>query len=244
MRKLLALLFVGVFALVGMFASLTYTPAPTYAQETSTQSNSVTVETVPGQSLKQIIETRTEKSWPWYVVRASGIVAGISLVILLLSGIGSVTGHSFRFLDPLTTWATHRALGITFVVAILIHMLTLLVDHFIPFSLIDILVPWASDYKTTTVLGVHVGSLFVALGVLAFYGSIIVVATSLLLVDRKPKLWKLVHYLSYLIIFDVFIHALFLGTDTGHGIGRTLWILGNIAVFAAIIVRLRRAGAS
>lgn len=242
MHKLFnALILTAVCAVVGAF----FVPvAGVAAQEPATQTNTVTVETVPGQSLKEIVENRTKQSWPWYIVRASGIVAGVSLVLLLLSGIGSVTGHSFRILDPLTTWATHRALGITFALAVIIHMVTLLFDHFAPFSIIDILVPWASSYKTISLFGVPVGSLFVALGVLAFYGAIIVVVTSLLLIDRKPKLWKLVHYLSYLIIFDVFIHALFLGTDTGHGLGRVLWVAGNIAVLVAIVVRLRRVGAA
>lgn len=242
MRKLITSL--ALTAVIAFVSALALPVTGVFAQDAATPTNTVTVETVPGQSLKQIVENRTKQSWPWYIVRASGIVAGVSLVLLLLSGIGSVTGHSFRILDPLTTWATHRALGITFALAIIIHMVTLLFDQFAPFSIVDILVPWASSYKSITLLGVPVGSLFVALGVLAFYGAIIVVVTSLLLIDRKPKLWKLVHYLSYLIIFDVFIHALFLGTDTGHGLGRVLWVAGNIAVLIAIVVRLRRVGAA
>ncbi len=236
MRKLLLILAVS----LGLFVFMPALQAS--AQTSSGQGNSVTVETIPGQTLTQIVKERAENSWPWYIVRASGIVAGVSLILLLLSGIGSVTGHFFRFLDPLTAWASHRALGITFVVSVLIHMFTLLFDHFVPFNLVDILVPWASSYKQVTLFGLHLGSLFVALGVLAFYGSIIVVATSLLLVDRKPKLWKLIHYLSYLIIFDVFIHAFFLGTDTGHGTGRILWVIGNVMVLIAIGIRLNRAG--
>lgn len=217
---------------------------PVGAQQVASEDNTVTVETIPGQTLTQIVTERTEQSWPWYVVRASGIVAGVSLVLLLLSGITSVTGHFFRLLDPLTAWASHRALGITFLCSVLIHMFTLLFDNFVPFTLVDLFVPWAASYKPVTLLGMDLGSLYVALGVLAFYGSLIVVVTSLLLVDRKPKLWKLVHYLSYLIIFNVFVHALFLGTDTGNGTGRVLWILGNVAILIAVIVRVRRVGIS
>lgn len=212
------------------------TPTPT------TNNSSVTVETIPGQSLKQIVTARAEHSWPWYVVRASGIIAGISLVALLLSGIGSVTGHFFRVLDPLTAWATHRALGITFVLAVLIHMITLLFDQFVPFNIVDIVVPWASQYRTASIGSVPLGSIFVAFGVLAFYGSLIVVATSLLLVDKKPRLWKLIHYLSYIIMAEVFVHALVLGTDAGHGLGKIAWIAGGVAVTVAIWLRLKRAG--
>lgn len=216
---------------------------PVAMAETAASPTNVTVETIPGQSLSQIVKTRAKSSWPWYIVRASGIVAGVSLILLLLSGIGSVTGHTFKVLDPLTAWATHRALGITFLVSVLIHMFTLLLDHFVPFRFVDIIVPWASSYRTSTFLGIHLGSLFVALGVLAFYGALIVVATSLFIVDKKPKIWKFIHYLSYLIIFDVFLHAVYLGTDTSRGTGKIIWIAGNALVLIAIIARLRRAGA-
>lgn len=242
MRKYVLLL--NVTALfVGVFNATLTPPRAAYAATDTSTDTSVTVETIPGDTLSGIIKERTETSWPWYIVRASGIVAGISLILLLLSGIGSVTGHTFRFLDPLTAWATHRALGITFLISVLVHMLTLLFDHFVPFNIIDILVPWASSYRTVTVAGVSLGSLYVALGVLAFYGALIVVVTSLLIVDKKPNAWKFIHYLSYLVIFDVFVHALFLGTDTGNGTGRVLWLIGNVLVVAAIVVRLRRAGA-
>ncbi len=206
--------------------------------------SSVTVETIPGETLTQIITKRAEHSWPWYIVRASGIVAGVSLVALMLSGIGSVTGHFFKLLEPITAWATHRALGIAFVASVVIHMVTLLFDKFAPFTILHLLVPWASPLKPITLFGVNLGSLFVALGVLAFYGSIIVLITSLFWIEKKPHLWKLVHFVSYAVIAAVFIHGLYLGTDTGHGIGRVLWVLGGIAVLLAVIIRLKRARTS
>ena len=217
---------------------------PSQVLAADVKGGNVTVETIPGETLTQIITKRAEHSWPWYVVRASGIVAGVSLVALMLSGIGSVTGHFFRFLEPITAWATHRALGIAFVASVVIHMVTLLFDKFAPFTIIHLLVPWASPLKPVTVLGINLGSVFVALGVLAFYGSIIVLITSLLWIEKKPRFWKLIHYVSYGVIAAVFIHALYLGTDTGHGIGRILWILGGIAVLLAITIRLKRARTS
>jgi len=158
----------------------------------------------------------------------------------MLSGIGSVTGHFFKFLEPITAWATHRALGITFVASVVIHVVTLLFDKFTPFTILHVLVPWASPYRPVSILGINFGSFSVALGILAFYGSIVVLITSLLWVDKKPRFWKLIHYVTYGVIGAVFIHALFLGTDTGHGLGRIAWIFSGIAVLLAIILRLRR----
>lgn len=169
------------------------------------------------------------------------MVAAVLLVILMMSGIGQVTGYTFRFLDPLTAWASHRALGIAFGVSVLTHIFSLLFDNFVHFSFWQLLIPWHSNYKPVTLFGFHLGSLYVALGVLAFYGAALVVISSLLWVEKKPYLWKLIHLLNYLVILFVFIHALYLGTDLMHGILRWLWIVLGITIVFAVIHRLWRA---
>lgn len=204
-------------------------------------SGDIVVQTIPGPTVAQKLTTRTKSSWPWYVTRGSGAMAAVFLVILMLSGIGLVTGYTFRFLEPLTAWASHRALGLAFAVSVLIHMFSLLFDHFAPFNIWQILVPWLSDYKPLNLFGFHLGSLYVALGVLSFYMVILITITSLLWVEKKPYLWKIVHLLSYAVLLFVFIHALYLGTDLTDGVLRWLWILAGAGLVYAVIHRLRRA---
>lgn len=209
--------------------------------QTTTSGGNVQVQTIPGPTITEVVKARAHDSWPWYIVRASGLVAAVCLVILLLSGIGFITGLSYRFLPPLTGWATHRSIGIVFGVSVLLHMFTLLFDHYVPFTIPQLIVPWLSNFKPVTIWGVHMGSLYVALGILAFYASLLVVITSLLWVERKPKTWKLIHLLSYLIIALVFVHALKLGTDTSSGVIRILWVAAGVCIAIAAMLRLRRA---
>ncbi len=236
MRKysVLSILFFMTISFAGLFSQ------PVLA-EASGGTGNIIVQTIPGPTVVQKVTQRAEASWPWYVTRASGLVAAGALIILMLSGIGLVTGGTFRFLEPLTAWASHRALGITFGVAALIHMFSLLFDHFVSFNLLDILVPWLSNYKPVTIAGFQLGSLFVALGVLAFYGVALVVITSLVWVDKKPHTWKLMHLLSYVILLFVFVHALYLGTDLADGAMRLLWLAGGLVLGLAVMYRLWRA---
>ena len=203
-------------------------------------SSDVKVQAIAGPSLTERFVTRAKQSWPWYLVRASGFIAAGALIILMLSGIGQVTGYTYRFLEPLTAWASHRALGIVFGVSILIHMFGLLFDNFVSFNIIDILVPWASNYKPISLFGINVGSLYIALGVLAFYLTAIIVIVSLLWVEKKPRLWKWTHLLSYIVILFVFIHALYLGTDLSDGLLRLAWIAAGVLIAFGIIYRLWR----
>ena len=212
----------------------------TVLAENSTSSN-VVVQNITGPSVAQKFTSRAKSSWPWFLARSSGLVAAVALVLLMLSGIGQITGDTFRFLAPLTAWASHRALGITFGVAVVVHMVSLLFDTFVPFTVLQLFVPWLSNYKPVTLAGVHLGSLYVALGVLTFYGVVIVIISSLLWVEKKPYTWKWIHLLSYLLAVFVFVDALYLGTDLAHGFFRWLWIGLAIAVASASVYRLWRA---
>lgn len=235
MRRLLLIVSFVAALLFGTFATL--------APQSMAASNdgSIKVQVIPGPSLGDRMLSRAKSSWPWYLIRASGIIAAITLVVLMLSGIGQVTGYTYRFLEPLTAWATHRALGITFGISALTHIVMLLFDHFVQFNIWDILVPWVSDYRPVTFLGMQLGSLYVALGVLAFYLSIAIIITSLLWVEKKPATWKLIHLLSYIVIVFVFIHALYLGTDLAQGWLRFVWIALGAVIAASVVHRLWRA---
>lgn len=223
-------------------------PATTLALEgphikltaTANDSPDILVSPIKGPSLAREITHRAATSWPWYITRAAGLLAAVSLVLLLLSGIGLITGTTFRFLEPLTAWATHRAIGIVFAVSAAIHVIALLFDTFVPFSIAQVLFPFVSNYRAITIVGVHLGSLYVALGIFALYGVIAIILSSLFWIDKKPHIWRFTHFLSYLVMTFVFIHALYLGTDLAKGIFRTLWIVFGIAVAIAIIIRLRR----
>lgn len=207
---------------------------------TATDQPNVLVAPAQGQSVSGQLETRAKSSWPWYITRASGFVAAFALVLLMLSGIGFITGATFRFLEPLTAWATHKAIAVVFGISLLIHGTALLFDKFVPFNIVQVLVPFKSNYHDTTIAGHYVGSLFVAFGVIAMYLVLAIILASYLWIDKKPHLWKAIHFLAYLTMIFVFFHALYLGTDLTHGIFRILWIIAGIGVAVAIFYRLRR----
>ncbi len=216
-------------------------PKVAIAAAATQQSIDLSVRPVQGPSAAQKLKERADVSWPWYITRGAGIVAVILLALLILSGIGLVTGYTFRFFEPLTAWATHKALGLAFGIAVLIHVGALLFDKFVPFSIAAVLFPFISNYRPVTLYGHHLGSLYVALGVFAFYGVAIIIISSLLWIDKKPRRWKLLHLLSYLTAICVFFHGLYLGTDLTHGTFRTIWIVIGIATGIAMLYRLKRA---
>ena len=238
MRKIVMLVMVTLLAAVLINSGR----AMVYAEEgESSAASKVQIQTITGPTVATKLAERVGKSWSWYLTRASGLVAALSLILLMISGIGQVTGFMFRILDPITSWASHRALGLTFAISIIIHIVSILLDKFVHFSIANVLIPFSSSYRPVKLFGINFGSLYVALGISSFYMAMMITLTSLLWIDKKPKLWKLVHWLSYVVMFEVFLHALNLGTDLAAGFLRWAWIALAVAIIASIIHRLIRA---
>jgi predicted ferric reductase len=206
----------------------------------ATDSPNILVSPIQGPAVSKQLEARAKTSWPWYVTRAAGFLAAISLVLLILSGIGFITGTSFRFLEPLTAWATHKAIAYIFAISGTIHVIALLFDKYVPFTIAQALVPFLSHYRQISIAGHHFGSLYVALGVFSLYFVLAIILTSIFWMDKKPHTWKIFHFLSYLTIVFVFFHALYLGTDLAHGVFRVIWIVLGILIAIAIVYRLKR----
>ncbi len=235
-KVFLAIKIAGVISL----AACCLMPTSVFAVSSTNDSPNILVKPVQGPSVARQLESRAKSSWPWYVTRAAGFVAAISLVVLMLSGIGFITGATFRFLEPLTAWATHKAIAFVFGVSVLIHVITLLFDSYVPFTVAQILLPFLSHYKEVSIGGYHLGSIYVAMGVLALYFVLAIILSSILWIDKKPHTWKLFHFLAYLTMIFVFFHALYLGTDLMQGALRVIWIIFGCVVAIAIVYRLRR----
>lgn len=194
-------------------------------------------------STVQIATNRVEASWPWYAIRAAGFTAAGLLILLMISGIGQVTGLTYRFLEPVKAWAVHKALAFALLGAIFLHVAFLIIDKYLPFSFAQVLVPFVSHYNNgTTLAGIALGSVAVALGIFAAYGVIIIVLSSLKWIDTKKHTWRWLHYLSYVVMLFVFLHALYTGSDLKYGTFRAFWILLGLIVVLAVVSRLDRAG--
>ncbi len=207
----------------------------------SVNTSSAHVDTSNKVSTSDQLVKKVRSSWPWYTARASGLVAAGSLILLMISGIGMITGKTFSFFEPITAWATHRALGISFGISVIVHVVVLYFDRFVPFNITNLLVPFTSNYKPISVFGIPLGSFYVATGVISLYIVAAVIITSLIWVHKKPWLWKVTHLLSYLAMLLVFVHGLYLGTDLAHGILRWAWIALGVSILIMSFMRLRRA---
>lgn len=186
---------------------------------------------------------RATASWEWYVVRASGFLAAGLVFLLMISGIGQVTGFTYKYMEPLKAWALHKAMALALLGAIAVHVIFIIIDNYTHFTVPQVLIPFQSNYSTgSTIAGLKIGALGMTFGIIAMYGIILIVASSLKWIDTRKKAWKWLHYISYPVIFMIFIHAIYVGADLKDDGIRAAWNLLMLIMFIGVISRLRRAG--
>jgi predicted ferric reductase len=162
----------------------------------------------------------TNNTLPWDIARSGGLVTYVLLTISMLFGT-AVAARAFRN-KPGLPWMNgmHEWIGTLTLGFLGVHVLGLLMDTYIGFSLVDVLVPFASHYRPGTL----------AWGVVAFY-LLLVVELSARLRGKLPRkwrhLWKRAHYAAYPLFIVSTVHLLTIGTDS-----RTLPVL--LLVAAAI----------
>jgi predicted ferric reductase len=170
----------------------------------------------------------------WYIARASGIIAWLFITASVLWGILLSTKLFPAHRRPAWLLDLHRGLGALSVLFLLTHVGALIADNYIHFDIVDILVPFASEWKTWQV----------ALGVFAFWGVVLVEFSSLAMKHLPKKLWRGIHFTSYLTFLLTSFHGTFAGTDATNKMYVATTIVTTVALVVALSYRIatRRSG--
>lgn len=164
----------------------------------------------------------------WYVTRSSAIIAWVLMTLSVVWGILLSTRVLRNSDNPAWLQDLHKYLSGTSIVMVALHVVSLMLDGWLHFSLLQALVPLQAVYRT----------LPVALGILAFYLLIAVQATSLLMSRLPRRAWKAIHYASYGALVLVSFHSAFSGTDVGSTWYSVLSIALIMLALVAVLLRM------
>jgi predicted ferric reductase len=168
----------------------------------------------------------------WYVARAAGVVTWGLLVASMVWGLLYATRVLGRRVAAWWLLGVHRFLGALAVVFLGVHVVMLLFDDFVPFTVRDVLVPFAGPWHPVAV----------GWGQIAMYVFLAVELTSLAKASLPYTVWRVVHLGSYPVFALATVHALASGTDTAAVIGDGVAVaLGAVAIAITIVLLDRRA---
>jgi hypothetical protein len=142
----------------------------------------------------------------WYVARAGGLVAYGLLAAATIWGLAVSTRLLGRWPAPGWTLDLHRSLGGLATAFTGIHLAALLLDSYIQFDLLDLLVPFASSWRPGAV----------AWGVVAVWLLVAVQATSLARRRLPHRLWRRVHLAAFPLLVTATGHLLTAGSDRAN----------------------------
>ena len=140
----------------------------------------------------------------WYITRASGLVAYLLLWLSTAWGLAVSSKILDQLLHRSFTYDFHQYLSLFALGFTGLHILVLLFDGFMPYSVPQILVPFISPYRPV----------WVGIGVIGLYLMALVTVTFYMRSRIGMNAFRVIHYLSLLGYLGAAVHGIFSGTDT------------------------------
>jgi DMSO/TMAO reductase YedYZ heme-binding membrane subunit len=169
-------------------------------------------------------------SMTWYITRASGVIAYVLLAGGTLWGLALSTKVHGR--KPPRPWMldVHRMLGALALILTIVHVTAILLDGFVDFGVMDVLVPFTISWEP----------LAVGAGIIAMYLLVAVEVTSLLRQRISNRTWRRVHYASFLLFVLASAHFVSAGTDAASPVIVGVIVLAVVTVFALTGYRIHK----
>jgi methionine sulfoxide reductase heme-binding subunit len=174
----------------------------------------------------------------WYVTRAMAVSAYVALTLSVALGMLRTIARNARERLSWVVDELHQFIATLAGVLIAGHLLTLMLDPFLPFSLFNLLVPLGEPYRP----------LAVNLGVFSLYGMVVLLFSSWLRRHIPYGAWRTLHYLSFATFALVTAHGLLAGSDSGEPWMRAVYGFAAASVafltLARMLVGVSSAGVS
>jgi methionine sulfoxide reductase heme-binding subunit len=163
----------------------------------------------------------------WYLTRTMGVAAYVALSFSVILGmLRSVARKSSERISWIVD-ELHQFVATLAGLFVFGHLVVLLFDPFLPFSLLNLLLPIHEPYKPSGV----------AYGIFGFYSVVLLLVTSWLRKRIRYSWWRGIHYVSFFSFAMVTLHGWFTGSDSGEPWMRAIYAFATSAVVFLTLVR-------
>ena len=170
------------------------------------------------------------QTFDWAIARGAGFSAFVLLTASVVLGLvlslrltsprwpGIVTNEVHRFITSLALWMTA------------LHLTMLLLDSQSGFSLGELLIPFAGEYRPVAT----------SLGILALYTVLAVLVTTKLRSRIGYQRWRRLHGLAFVAYGAALLHGILAGTDSSAGWAVLVYLVSGLVVGGLTIARVAR----
>ena len=140
----------------------------------------------------------------WVILRAAGIGAYLVLWATVSWGLVGTTALMGKKVPRATAIAIHQFLATAAFVLLGVHIGGVLLDSFVKFKPLAVLIPMHSTFRAVPV----------AFGIVGMYALAVVLISSWMRKHVSTKLWRALHLLAVPAFALALVHGVFTGTDT------------------------------
>jgi methionine sulfoxide reductase heme-binding subunit len=172
----------------------------------------------------------TSSPLDWYTARAAGVIAYLLVSFVVVLGTTMAGKATLRRWPQFALEEVHRFTGLLVGAFVTIHVVTIAIDSWLPFSVASLAIPLLDRYRPVWVaLGIVAAELLLALAVTNHYRR------------RLPyRFWRRVHYLNFAVWGAATLHGIGSGTDRSAPWLLAVYSLAVAAVAIALSARLLR----
>jgi sulfoxide reductase heme-binding subunit YedZ len=140
----------------------------------------------------------------WIILRAAGIGAYLMLFLSVAWGLVATTSPMGKAVSKASAVSIHQFMSTVAMALLGVHIAGLLLDRFVPFRLLDVVIPMHGPFRP----------LAVAFGMAAMYLSLVVLVSSWFRKRVGTRWWRRLHVLAAPAFTLAMVHGIFTGTDT------------------------------
>ncbi len=175
--------------------------------------------TAVGSSLSSLFATNSVQSW-WYVTRAAGLTSYFLLWLSMVWGMAISTKFFHPAVDGSYSYDWHEFLSLLGLGFVLLHVVVLMLDKYLPFNILQVLIPFVDSYRP----------LWVGLGIIGFYIFMLVTVTFYIRKTIGTRAFRGIHLLSLLGYVGATLHGLYAGTNSALTVTQLLYIVTALIV--------------
>jgi methionine sulfoxide reductase heme-binding subunit len=160
----------------------------------------------------------------WYAARAGGVAAYVLLTLNVSIGLLMTGKKTMKHWPRFALEDVHRFTGILTGTFVVLHIVTVAIDSYLPFSIWSLAIPFIATYRPIWIgLGIVAAELLLALAITNHYRS-----TTL-----SYRTWRRWHYVNFAVWTAATFHSIGSGTDRS-----TTWLLAIDAVAVGTVCGL------
>jgi predicted ferric reductase len=164
----------------------------------------------------------------WYVTRTMAVSSYIALTFSVVLGMVRSIARTSKEGISWVADELHQFVATLAGLLVVGHLVSLLLDPFLPFSWTNLLLPLDEPYRPTAVI----------LGVFALYAMAVTLVSSWLRRRMPYAFWRSLHYLSFVAFVLVTLHGIQAGSDAQEPWMRAIYAFSAGAVGYLMLMRV------